>query len=79
MAEVRKVFFEDGSPYPSFITTKGTRRPYVVNGRVAWFTDGEIKEKREEAAELQKQETSVRAKKYEGGFNPLKWFRRCTA
>lgn len=76
MTEVKKIYFEDGSPYPTFITTKGTRRPYVVNGRVAWFTDKEVKDKMEEKSELQKQDTEATAKKYEGSFNPLKLFRR---
>lgn len=76
MNQVRKIFFENDSPYPSFVMERGgVRRPHKLNGRIAWFTDSEVKEYISQQQTTAEAKIEKQAKEYSKTFNPITWLR----
>jgi len=51
MSKVKDIIFEGENSAPSFVMTdKSIKRPYSVNGSLAWFTDEQVEQARKDAA-----------------------------
>ena len=50
MIKVKDIIFEGENSAPSFVMTdKSIKRPYSVNGSLAWFTDEQVEQARKDA------------------------------
>ena len=51
MSKVKDIIFEGENSAPSFVMEDDTiKRPYSVNGSLAWFTDEQVEQARKDAA-----------------------------